>query len=87
MQLWGWLIAYVVTFGLVQLLLYHYFQHRNTSSESPESTPVGAGHGRPAVEPDGSSTPAEAVACPDCGTPNEGHTMIRYCRVCAATLQ
>ncbi|MFC7074916.1 DUF7577 domain-containing protein [Haloarcula halophila] len=87
MQLWGWLIAYVVTFGLVQLLLYHYFQHRGTSSESPESTPAGAGHGSAPVEPEGGSVSGEVVPCPECGTRNDGHRMIRYCRSCAASLQ
>jgi hypothetical protein len=85
MQLWGWLIAYVVTFGLVQLLLYHYFQHRR--EPSPDSTPVGAGPGGTAVEAGGLSPESDAVCCPECGTRNEGHQMIRYCRVCAAALQ
>lgn len=85
MQVWGWLIAYVVGFGLLQLFLYKYFQHRGPS---PESAPGGLGR----ASGDGQGTQQTAVAapginCPHCGARNETHQMIRYCGDCTQQLR
>ena len=78
-----WLIAYVIGFGLLQLLLYRYFQR---DDPSPETTPSAVEQSAPvAVDaPDGD---ADGRHCREWGTYNEHNSMFVYCRECASRLQ
>jgi len=80
MDTWVWLAAYVVGFGLLQLLLYRHFSRRTTTPAAESRTDHGGGH-----TPD--STDADSVHCQHCGTTNEAHPMVRYCRSCAESLR
>jgi len=83
MESWGWLIAYVVGFGLLQLLLYRYLQGRGAT---PNSTGGRGASGGATAGPSASGAEA-GVRCASCGTVNEADGMIRYCRSCAESLQ
>lgn len=78
-----WLIAYVIGFGLLQLLLYRYFQR---DDPSPETTPSPTEHGAP-VALDAPEGEASGRHCRECGTYNEHDSMYVYCRECASRLQ
>jgi len=78
-----WLIAYVVGFGLLQLLLYRYFQR---DDPSPETTPSPVDHSVPAsIDPPDSA--ATGRHCRECGTYNEHDSMFVYCRACTSRLR
>jgi len=78
-----WLVAYVVGFGLVQLLLYRYFRR---DDPAPDATPGRTERAAPVSvdAPDGDGT---VVHCGECGTDNEHDSMFVYCRSCASRLQ
>ncbi|MFC7026983.1 hypothetical protein ACFQJ5_04350 [Halomicroarcula sp. GCM10025324] len=78
MQVWGWLLVYLVGFGLVQLLLYRRFGRR-------ESTPRGNSQ---SAAPSGSLGPSASsvVECRHCGARNEAVRTVRYCQACVEPL-
>jgi hypothetical protein len=80
---WGWLIAYVVGFGLLQLLLYRYLQRRGPTANSTAGRGASGGTG----SAQSASATEAGVRCESCGTVNEADGMIRYCRSCAESLQ
>ena len=84
METWGWLIAYIAGFGLLQLLLYRYF---GRSNPGPESTPGTGDQSGSAVSVPGGTTTARGVVCGHCGVENEADRMFRYCSDCTAPLQ
>jgi hypothetical protein len=81
MQPWVWLTAYVVGFGLLQILLYRHFSGRTTANTT--EGPVDRSGGGHTAAP----TDTDAVPCQHCGTVNESHRMVRYCRGCAESLR
>jgi ribosomal protein S14 len=83
METWAWLAAYVVAFGLLQLVLYRYFQ-RETSAET---TPAATDRRRQARPERPAEDAAESVRCRHCGTYNERHATIQFCRNCVGTLE
>ena len=84
MQAWAWLVVYVVGFGLLQVALYQYF-HR--SDPTPKTT-AGRVDGGGASAPPSPDTDVDAAQpCQHCGTANESHRMVRYCRNCAEPLR
>jgi len=83
METWAWLAAYIVAFGLLQLVLYRYFQ-RETSAEA---TPAASDRRRQSP-PEPVSDEADAtVKCRHCGAYNQRHTAITFCRHCAGSLE
>jgi len=82
MQPWVWLAAYVLGFGLLQVLLYRRFSGRTPSPEPTEGRVTRAGGGRQVV-----TEASDTVACGHCGAVNESHRMIRYCGSCAESLR
>jgi len=79
---WVWLTAYVLGFGLLQIVLYRRFGRQTPSPETTEGRVRRADGGR-TVAPES----ADTVTCPHCGTVNETHQMIRYCSACADSLR
>lgn len=89
METWGWLVAYVVGFGLLQLLLYRYFRRDDPSPDATPGPVEGSARRsleRPA-EADGGTDADEARHCPHCGAANERIQTFSYCRECAGPLQ
>ena len=82
MQPWMWLTAYVLGFGLLQVMLYRYFSGQTQTPEST-SSPVARADGGQRIVTDATDT----VACGHCGAVNESHSMIRYCGACAESLR
>jgi hypothetical protein len=85
METWAWLVAYVLGFGLLQLLLYRYFQREDPS---PDVTPGRVEHApQPAIDGPNTADSDGVVQCPHCGTPNQEAATYAYCRECAHPLQ
>jgi len=88
MEIWTWIVAYVVGFSLLQLLVYRYFRDSEPSVEQPSP---GSGERSAAgdrLERDATgATPADGVRCQHCGTHNEQSAMYRYCKQCAAPIR
>ncbi|MFB6309393.1 MAG: hypothetical protein ABEH35_08695 [Haloarculaceae archaeon] len=89
METWGWLIAYVVGFGLLQLFLYRYFQREDRSADttpapSDQSAPLAVDRPRETTE---ETHEDDGVHCKHCGTYNERDPMFSYCKECAQPLQ
>ncbi|MBX0322735.1 hypothetical protein EGH21_06795 [Halomicroarcula sp. F13] len=82
METWVWLTAYVVGFGLLQVLLYRYFRRGDPSPETTEGRVDRTGGPGPQA-PDSQGV----VHCDHCGTDNEAHRMVRYCRSCTESLR
>jgi ribosomal protein L32 len=82
MQPWVWLTAYVLGFGLLQVMLYRHFSGGTPATETTEGRATRADGGRAL----GAET-TDSVTCPHCGTTNESHRMIRYCGSCARSLR
>jgi hypothetical protein len=89
MEVWAWIVAYIVGFSLLQLLVYRYVRDEEASVEGSSapgvesySAPVDKPERAPAVRSDG----GEGTHCPQCGTFNEGDTF-RYCRECVSPLR
>jgi hypothetical protein len=88
MEVWAWIVAYIVGFSLLQLLVFRYFRNSETAVEQPSP---GSGEGYAAgdhLEQGGSSeaTPTDGVHCQQCGAYNEQVTTYRYCKQCASPL-
>ena len=92
MEALGWLVAYVVGFGLVQLLLYRYIQ-RDDASPDTAPGPVDRSARRSMERASARSDEGDAhgtengVPCPHCGTVNEREQMFAYCEQCVRPLQ
>lgn len=84
MEAWGWLLAYVAGFGLVQLLLYRYFRREDPSPDAAPGRSDG-GHGRPLDGP-GDASDEDGIYCPNCGAFNERAQPFAYCRECVERL-
>ncbi|MDS0260011.1 hypothetical protein NDI56_11460 [Haloarcula sp. S1CR25-12] len=82
MQPWVWLTAYVLGFGLLQVVLYRHFSRQSPSPETTEGRVTRADGGRTVA-----AEAAATVTCQHCGTENESHRMIRYCSACAESLR
>lgn len=84
MEAWAWLVAYLLGFGLLQLVLYRYFQrefrHADTTPATTErsAAPAHDGGGEPA---------GEGIHCPECGCRNLQEPTFTYCRRCTSPLQ
>ncbi|MFC4247181.1 hypothetical protein ACFOZ7_09240 [Natribaculum luteum] len=100
MELWGWLVGYVILFALLHLLLY-YFYARDESDEQSLSPSFADGNragARYSSSPDGypgssdevDSDPefdGETIRCPHCGVRNEADQTFTYCWNCISTLR
>jgi hypothetical protein len=75
-----WLVAYVAGFGLLQVALYRLFKQRTASATEGSSERAG-GRRLAATEE------TEAVPCRHCGTVNEIHQAVRYCRACTESIR
>lgn len=89
MEIWGWIIAYVVGFSLLQLLVYRYVGSDEPTVERPapgSSERTAARRLEPAdgvaSRPDG-----DTVHCQHCGSPNAREPVYTYCRECVAPLR
>jgi len=82
MQPWMWLTAYVLGFGLLQVLLYRHFSGGTPSPQPTEGRATRADGGRRVA-----TEPTDTIACGHCGAVNESHSMIRYCGSCAESLR
>jgi hypothetical protein len=85
METLAWLVVYVVAFGLLQLVLFRYFQR---DDPAPETTPSMADHGGGARADSGTERRGDdtGVRCRHCGTVNERHATITFCRYCVSPL-
>ena len=89
METWGWLVAYVVGFGLVQLLLYRHFQR---DDPSPDVTP-GSTDGSARLSAERSprqpadDDESDGVTCRHCGAVNESDGAFTYCEECVRPLR
>ena len=85
MEVWSWLLAYVVGFALIQLLLYRYFQR---DDPSPDATPGGTdGSARRSLEQSSEASTEAGARCPHCGAVNEHETTVAYCKECIRPLR
>ncbi|WP_276273176.1 DUF7577 domain-containing protein [Haloarcula litorea] len=87
METWIWLTAYVVGFGLLQVLLYRYVRRRDPSPETTAGGAERADAGGQTTTPESAGDAAGAVTCRHCGAENEAHAMVNYCRACAESLR
>ncbi|MFB6075303.1 MAG: hypothetical protein ABEJ89_09840 [Haloarculaceae archaeon] len=88
MDAWAWLLAYVVGFGLLQLLLFRYFRGEEPSLEAspnPVERPAAAAGEQPREPPE----PEEegVVRCEHCGALNDAEGGYTYCRECVRPLR
>lgn len=90
MEVWTWILAYIVGFSLLQLLVYRYFRNQEASVEqaSPRSVeryaaPVEQLEHEPLARPDG----GDGVHCQRCGAYNQHESTYRYCRKCVSPLR
>ena len=84
METWGWLVLYVVGFGLVQLLLYRHFQRDDAS---PDVTPPADRAARRSLDRSAPSADEEGIHCHHCGTYNEPEPTFSYCKECVRPLR
>lgn len=84
METWGWLLAYVVGFGLLQLYLFRYIRR---DDPSPEATPGRIeGTGQASIEASTHGDEPDGVHCRHCGTYNEHQPTFAYCKRCVKPL-
>ncbi|WP_424001362.1 DUF7577 domain-containing protein [Haloarcula salina] len=82
MDVWIWLAVYLVVLAALQVGLYRYFRGR---SPAPDPTPQGTSNARSGY---GGPSPARSgIPCGECGTVNDAHSSVRYCRSCVADLR
>jgi len=89
MELWAWLVAYLVGFAFLQFYLYRYFVRDDSRTESravdsSADSPLRSGDPGPAGT-DRSPTD-DRVHCSVCGAPNRNEPVYTYCRECGETL-
>jgi hypothetical protein len=102
MELWGWLVGYVLLFALLHLLLYYVYARRedgdrvqSPSVTDPGRAQSGASFGQDRYVPDGegagdhapSDIDGETIRCPHCGTYNEADRTFTYCWSCVSALR
>jgi len=88
MEVWTWIVAYVVGFSLLQLLVYRYFRDRGSVEGDSAGTADGYGVGVDAGEAaNPRDSTGDGVHCQQCGAHNESRSQYRYCRECAAPLR
>jgi hypothetical protein len=102
MELWGWLVGYVLLFALLHLLLYYVYARRDEGErvQSPPVTDPGraqsgasfgpdqyATDGDGSTERDGGAIDGESIRCPHCGTHNEADQTFTYCWSCISALR
>jgi hypothetical protein len=102
MEPWAWLTAYLVGFALLQLVLYRYLSGKDSTSElsrpsgdhRARADAGGETHTEPMTEASidnnperGAESDEEGIHCKHCGTLNERHATITYCRHCTQPLQ
>jgi hypothetical protein len=80
MEPWLWLVAYVAGFGLLQVVLYRLFKDRT-------ATATDGGHERAGGGRLAATEATESVPCKHCGTVNEVHPAVRYCRECTDAIR
>jgi hypothetical protein len=86
MEIWAWLLAYVLGFGLLQLFLYRYFSRKQGALDG--ATPPGTeGARRAPPDHDGEDSGDGALRCQHCGAANENEASFTYCRECASPLR
>jgi hypothetical protein len=101
MEVWTWVVAYIVGFSLLQLLVYRYFRDRDPSVER-SSPPKEGSSGIEGLERDRERSPnpeptpdapmqadadTDGIRCQHCGTYNEKAAKFRYCRECVTPLK
>jgi len=91
MEVWTWVVAYIVGFSLLQLLVYRYFRDSEPSADGSSS---GSGDQySPAVDQLERDRPApdpadeEGVYCQHCGAVNDSESTFRYCKRCVSPLR
>lgn len=82
MDTWTWLAAYLLAFGALQVALYQYFQRQSSPDSAAGATEAS---GRSLADPSPAEA-AEAVRCRHCGSLNDRHPRIRFCRECVGSL-
>jgi hypothetical protein len=87
MEVWTWIVAYIVGFSLLQLLVYRYVRDREASGTAPRgaetySAPLDQTERAPGARSEGD----EGTHCPQCGAFNEGNSY-QYCRACVSPLR
>jgi NADH pyrophosphatase NudC (nudix superfamily) len=91
MEMWAWLVAYVLGFVVLQVYLYRYFVSRESTAES--TTPDSAAErGANAVErstrrTEHSNDGEEGLRCEQCGAYNENDQMYLFCGECGTKLR
>lgn len=83
METWGWLLAYVVGFGLLQLFLFRYFRREDPSPDATLGRLDGATSGSGAS---GHRDDPEGIHCTHCGTYNDHEPTFAYCKECLELL-
>ncbi|MEF8814162.1 MAG: hypothetical protein V5A55_10135 [Halovenus sp.] len=89
MELWAWLVAYLVGFALLQFYLYRYFvrDDSRTNGTALESSAEGSASPRDRVTTDTDRSRADdRVHCSACGAPNRNEPVYTYCRECGKAL-
>lgn len=83
MEVWTWVVAYIVGFALLQLLAYRYVRDSDPSVGGP-----GVGDERAAgADRDGAPAADDAgIYCRNCSTHNERVSTYRYCKGCLTPL-
>ncbi|RXK50115.1 DUF7577 domain-containing protein [Halorientalis pallida] len=91
MEVWTWIVAYIVGFSLLQLLVYRYFRD---SEPSVDGASTGSGEQYSAatdgLERDQTSRRTrddDGTVCQHCGTFNEHEATYRYCKHCVSPLR
>lgn len=87
--IWGWILAYLLGFVLLQAFLYWYLHRRGAGFESvPPARQADESGVSPLTDPwTEPSLSGDTVECPHCGTANERYRQYRYCRECVRELQ
>ncbi|MCU4743866.1 DUF7577 domain-containing protein [Natronoglomus mannanivorans] len=100
MELWSWLVGYLILFAILHLLLYYYYVRRE-DDHAPTSHSFADGNRSPAQyssssdasprsteEPDvAPEIDGETIDCPYCGVENEADQTYTYCWNCVSTLR
>lgn len=84
MDPWVWLAAYLLGFGLLQVLLYRYFRREIPRGEA--TTPASVEHPGPRAAAGGEVGEETGARCPHCGADNEPDPAYTFCRECLSPL-
>ncbi|WP_336000996.1 DUF7577 domain-containing protein [Halorientalis halophila] len=90
MEVWTWIVAYIVGFSLLQLLVYRYFRDSEPSAEGASGSREQYAAAADGLERDASSRRAgdeDGTVCQHCGTFNEHEATYRYCKHCVSPLR